>query len=120
MANASQSFASNSRIERNLVNSVVAVQQETLVFSLPFKRVLFLGLLVLLSAIGFVYVQEHNRFLFVEYQNLQKQYQTLHTERSKMTLERNFIASRPQVQEIAEQKFQMHMPMADEVVMVES
>lgn len=119
MAYGTQSFTSNSRTGQSLTYDSSIAKNETLTFTIPFKNILILGFLVLLSAIGLTYVQENNRCLFVEYQKLQKQYEVLHANYARMTLERNSIASRPQVQEIAEQKLQMHMPMPDEVVMIE-
>ena len=98
----------------------VVATQETLVFPVPRLSVVALVLVVLFSAIGVVYIKDYNRRLFADYRSLQKEYTFLQAEHGKLLLEQNLVASRPHIQEVAEQELQMHMPAAGEVVMVKA
>lgn len=106
--------------DRVLTQGHAVTAQETLVFPAPRLSFVALVLVVLLSAIGVVYIKDYNRRLFVDYQTLQKDYTTLQAEHGKLLLEQNLVASRPHIQEVAERELQMHMPAAGEVVMVKA
>jgi len=104
--------------DRVLTHGRVVAEQETLVFPAPKLSFMILALMVLLSAIGIIYIKDYNRRLFADYQGLQKNYTALQAEHGKLLLEQNLVASRPHMQEVAEQELQMHIPAAGEVVMV--
>jgi len=103
---------------RALTQGHVIAEQETLVFPVPKLSILVLVMVVLLSAISVVYIKDYNRRLFVDYQKSQKDYTLLQAGHGKLLLEKNMVASRPHLQEVAEQSLEMHMPAAGEVVMV--
>lgn len=89
-------------------------------FPLPSQQlqVLVLVAAVLFSALGFVYVKDLNRRLFIGYQTQQQQFGTLQSKWSKLMLEESTWSSQARVQQIAEEKLGMYLPTAKDVVLV--
>lgn len=112
--------ALNYNKQRQYATATAAAAQETLILPLPKMSFVALLLVVLLSALSVVYIKDYNRCLFVEYQNLQKNYTTLQANEGKLLLEQGLVASRTLVQEIAERDLNMQMPMAKNVVIVKA
>lgn len=94
------------------------VREETLVLPAPKFYILVLMLVTILSALCLVYVKDLNRRLFVDYQITQKNYVQLQVEEGKLLLEQSLLAPHTKIQAVAEQRFDMEMPVAKDVVMV--
>ena len=73
---------------------------------------------VFATAISLVYVKDLNRRLFIQYQNLEQQSSQINTNYGKLLLEKGAWDSQAHVQNIAEQRLNMEVPTAKQVVMV--
>jgi cell division protein FtsL len=86
------------------------------------KTVLLIGglmLAIFISAVFIVYNQEHNRTLFNELANLQKQRDSLYVEWGQLLLEESTWSTQSRVQHIATQKLDMVMPKSKNIAIVQ-
>ena len=74
--------------------------------------------LLLLSALGLIYVKDLNRRMFIDYQQAQTQGEQLQVYNNKLLLEESSWASQTRVQKIAEEQLSMQLPVPAEIVMV--
>ena len=79
---------------------------------------LFLLGLVLVSALGVVYVKHQNRKLFIELQALQKNRDELNIEWGKLLLELSTLATPTRVEHIARDKLGMKPPSPEKIIIV--
>lgn len=77
-----------------------------------------LVLLVLVSALGVVYVEHRARTVFVELQALREARDALEVEWGRLQLEQSTWATHGRVERIAGQRLDMYIPAPDEVVIV--
>jgi cell division protein FtsL len=79
---------------------------------------ILLILLVITSALAVVYVADLNRRLFIDYQNAQTTHNQLYIDWGKLLLEQSTWATQARVQTLAEQKLNMQLPAAMDIVMI--
>lgn len=87
---------------------------------LPELRILVLIFLLLISALGIVYVKDLNRRLFIAYHKLQAQNELLQSDNSKLLLEYSAWAAQARVQIVAQEQLQMQIPPATDVVVIKA
>ena len=75
-------------------------------------------LLVLISAIGVVYSIHESRKLFVQLESLKKEQDQMNIEWGRMQLEQSTWATHGRIEQIAQKKLNMHIPPANEVVII--
>ena len=75
-------------------------------------------LLVLISAIGVVYSKHESRKLFVQLESLKKEQDQMNIEWGRMQLEQSTWATHGRIEQIAQKKLNMHIPPANEVVII--
>lgn len=80
--------------------------------------VLLLGSLVVISALGVVYVKHQKRKLFVELQSLQSQRDHLDIDWGRLQLEQSTWATHGRLERMARKDLGMDMPRVQEVVIV--
>lgn len=97
-------------ISRHLVFTKLLTWKQAMVFSL--------GLAVLMSAIGIIYVTHATRVLHASYQHDLNEQDQLHTERGQLLLERSTWMMQARIQQIAEKKLGMIIPDHNSVVIV--
>jgi cell division protein FtsL len=93
-------------------------RHETVVFHLPDLRVLILIFLLLMSALGIVYIKDLNRRTYIEFQQMQAQNEQLQADKSKLLLEQSAWSSQARLQQVAAQQLAMHIPPSAEIVML--
>ncbi len=79
---------------------------------------IILMLLVIISALAVVYVADLNRRLFIDYQTAQNTHNQLYIDWGKLLLEQSTWATQARVQTLAEQKLNMQLPTAMDIVMI--
>ncbi|MCH9769360.1 MAG: cell division protein FtsL [Gammaproteobacteria bacterium] len=77
------------------------------------------GIGILLSALGVVYMKDLNRRLFIQYQTLLQQRSQYQTQWGKLLLEQSTWSTQASVQNYATKHLNMVMPKSNNVVMVE-
>lgn len=87
-------------------------------FELPELKILVLIFLLLLSALGVVYVKDLNRRLFIAHQKLQVETGELQINANKLLLEHGAWGSQARVQVVAQTRLQMQIPPSTDVMMV--
>ena len=80
--------------------------------------VVFLGLLVLSSAIGVVYTKHLYRNFHTELQSLRDQRDKCHIEWTQLLLEQSALASDMRVEQIARNELGMIFPAPDKIVII--
>ena len=105
---------------RVLTPGNAVVRGDIFLWQLPELKVLVLVFLLLLSALGVIYVKDLNRRIFIEYQQLQSQGEQMQTYNNKLLLEQSAWASQFRVQQIAEQQLDMKLPVPSEIVMLKA
>jgi cell division protein FtsL len=83
-----------------------------------FSTVLFLSIAVLLTSIGVVHAKYSSRKYFVELQQLRAQQDELDVEWGRLQLEQSTWATEHRVERIARGKLNMHIPSAEEVMVI--
>ncbi|HXK55174.1 MAG: cell division protein FtsL [Gammaproteobacteria bacterium] len=78
----------------------------------------FLGFAVVLSSIGVVHAKYSSRKYFVELQKLRLQQDELDVEWGRLQLEQSTWATEHRVERIARGKLNMHIPSAEEVMVI--
>ncbi len=79
---------------------------------------LFLGVSVLASAVGVVYAKYSSRRYFVQLQTLRAERDAIEVEWGRLQLEQSTWATPERVARIAARKLQMHLPRAEEMMVV--
>lgn len=79
---------------------------------------LLLVFVVVGSALAVVYTKHESRKLFIELQVLKKEQDKMDIEWGRLQLEQSAWATHGRVEKIARKRLGMHMPSADEVVIV--
>jgi cell division protein FtsL len=74
--------------------------------------------LVIMSALGVVYVKHQNRMLFVELRELQKQRDAMDVDWGRLQLEQSTWATHARIEEVARRKLAMRNVEYNEVVIV--
>ncbi|MBU1558472.1 MAG: cell division protein FtsL [Pseudomonadota bacterium] len=77
---------------------------------------LFLGVSVLLSSVGLIYVKDSNRRLEAHLQSLQVQYGRMHAEWSQLLLEESTWSSDARIANQATHRLQMMIPKTKQIV----
>lgn len=86
--------------------------------NLPELKILVLVFLLLVSALGVVYVKDINRRLFITQHKLQVQSEQLQSENNKLLLEQSAWAAQARVQRVAQRQLQMQIPPSGDVVVI--
>lgn len=79
---------------------------------------IFLMLLVIISALAVVYIADLNRRAFIDYQTAQNTHNQLYIDWGKLLLEQSTWSTQARIQTLAEQKLNMHLPTAMDIVIV--
>ncbi|MBU0744136.1 MAG: cell division protein FtsL [Gammaproteobacteria bacterium] len=87
-------------------------------FDLAELRILILVCLLLVSALGVVYVKDLNRRLFISCHKLQVQTEQLKADGNRLLLEQSAWGAQARVQMVAQQQLQMKIPASAEVMMI--
>ncbi|VFN03569.1 MAG: cell division protein FtsL, partial [Candidatus Kentron sp. G] len=77
-----------------------------------------LGLAILASSVGVVYVKHINRSLFVELQKLEQERDAMDVEWGKLALEQSTWATHDRIEQIAKEQLHLTTPNLDAVVLV--
>lgn len=80
--------------------------------------IVVLGIAVLLTSISVVHAKYTSRKYFVEMQKLRLQQDQLDVEWGRLQLEQSTWATAHRVERIARKKLNMHIPSADEVMVI--
>jgi cell division protein FtsL len=86
--------------------------------NLPELKILVLVFLLLVSALGVIYVKDINRRLFITQHKLQVQSEQLQSESNKLLLEQSAWAAQARVQRVAQRQLQMQIPPSGDVVVI--
>nr|VFK51675.1 MAG: cell division protein FtsL [Candidatus Kentron sp. TUN]VFK52308.1 MAG: cell division protein FtsL [Candidatus Kentron sp. TUN]VFK52734.1 MAG: cell division protein FtsL [Candidatus Kentron sp. TUN] len=77
-----------------------------------------LGLAVLVSSVGVVYVKHINRTLFIELQRLERERDAMEVEWGKLSLEQSTWGTHDRVERIAKEQLHLIIPPVDSVILV--
>lgn len=88
--------------------------------SLPELKILALVVLLLVSALGVVYVKDLNRRLFITYHKFQAQSEQLQSDSNKLLLEQSAWGAQARVQVVAQGQLQMQIPSSIDVKTVKA
>lgn len=105
-------------VARVAVADTIFTREIPFSISLPELKVLALVFLLLLSALGVVYVKDLNRRLFITYHKLQTQSEQLQSDSNKLLLEQSAWGAQSRVQVVAQGQLQMQIPSSIDVKMV--
>lgn len=105
-------------IARAVVAESSTIKEIPFKFVLPELRVLILVFLLLLSAIGVVYIKDLNRRLFITHHKLQVQSEQLNLDKNKLLLERSAWGAQARVQRVAQGQLHMKIPASNDVMMI--
>lgn len=75
-------------------------------------------LMLLMSALGIVYLKQYQRQLFHSLRTTEVIAQVLHEKRSQLLVEQSAWAMPARIQRVAERQFRMHMPTMTQVILV--
>ena len=87
-------------------------------FDLPELRILILIFLLLISALGVVYVKDLSRRLFITYHKVQLETEKLQVDGNKLLLEQSAWGAQQRVQVVAQRQLQMQIPPSTDVMMI--
>lgn len=87
------------------------MKRESLVFAVVLGA-------VLVSALGVVYAKHESRKLFIELQALQNKQDDMDVDWDRLQLEQSTWATHGRIERIARTKLDMHMPLANEIVII--
>lgn len=82
------------------------------------QRAYFLVILVLISALGVIYISDFNRRLMINYTNLQNRTEELQTDKNRLLLECGHWGAQFRIQAIAQNKLQMRLPDPAEIITI--
>jgi len=75
-----------------------------------YRRAFFLFLMICLSGLGEVYLEHQKRILFIDYQSLIKERDTLKTDWQRIQIELSQLSSGLRLEDIARTKVNMSIP----------
>lgn len=106
-------------LNRELLNPASEFNQVSL--GLPLSKIRFIFLLasIVFSAMALIYVKDLNRRLFINYQNLQSLAHQLEVKQGKYMLEASMLSTPTRVQQVAVERWQMHVPVAKDTILLE-
>lgn len=107
-------------VVRTIASDNLFVRSTLVGFNLPELKILVLVFLLLVSALGMVYVKDLNRRLCIVQHKLQEQSEQLRSNSSKLLLEQSAWAAQAQVQMVAQRKLQMQIPPSADVVVIKT
>lgn len=87
---------------------------------LPEFKVFILVVLLLISALGVVYVKDLNRLLFIKHHTLQVESEKLQSANIKLLLEQGAWGAQARVQMVAREQLEMQIPPSTDVMMIKS
>jgi cell division protein FtsL len=106
-------------IARALTNTVgINLRPIFIPFANLNKRMFFLFLAIIFSALGVLYSKDFNRRSFINYQNAVQIGNKLQTDYGKLLLERSTWTAQERIQRIAENNLGMQMPNPTEIVVL--
>ena len=85
-----------------------------------YRRAFILFLLLCLSGLGEVYLEHQKRILFIEYQGLIKERDTLETEWRRIQIELSQLSSGLRLEDIARSKVNMSIPNPSTINIIDS
>ena len=85
-----------------------------------YRRAFILFLLLFLSGLGEVYLEHQKRILFIEYQGLIKERDTLKTEWKRIQIELSQLSSGLRLEDIARSKVNMSIPNPNTINIIDS
>lgn len=107
-------------VVRAVASDNVFARNALISFNLPELKVLVLVFLLLISALGVIYVKDLNRRLFIDQHKLQMRSEQLQSDSNKLLLEQSAWAAQARVQMVAQQQLQMQIPLSAEVVVIKA
>ncbi|EKE00724.1 MAG: cell division protein FtsL [uncultured bacterium] len=107
-------------VARTVVSDNTFVRETLISFNLPELKILVMVFLLLISALGMVYVKDLNRRLFIMQHKLQAQSEQLQSDSSKLLLEQSAWAAQARVQMVAQRQLQMQIPLSGDVVVIKT
>jgi len=84
-----------------------------------YRRAFFLFLMICLSGLGEVYLEHQKRILFIEYQSLIKERDTLKTDWQRIQIELSQLSSGLRLEDIARTKVNMSIPNPDSINIID-
>lgn len=87
-------------------------------FDLPELKIVILIFLLLVSALGVVYVKDLNRRLFISLHKLQIETEKLKADGNKLLLEQSAWGAQARVQIVAQKELEMQIPPSTDVQMI--
>ena len=81
-------------------------------------KLLFLAVLVILSAIAVVMSKESHRRLFIQYQEAKQLTEQLEDQRTRLLLEQTTLATQSRIERIAKADLAMRIPTPKEIILV--
>ena len=100
------------------INLTTFIPATTVKIILPELKILIMIFLLLISALGIVYVKDLNRRLFITSSKLQLEHEQLQTISSKLLLEQSAWAAQARIQVVAQQQLQMQIPLSVDVKVI--
>ena len=85
-----------------------------------YRRGFIVFFLLCLSGLGEVYVEHQKRILFIEYQGLIKERDTLKTEWKRIQIELSQLSSGLRLEDIARSKVNMSIPNPSTIIIIDS
>ena len=85
-----------------------------------YRRAFFLFLMICLSGLGEVYLEHQKRILFIEYQSLIKERDTLKTDWQRIQIELSQLSSGLRLEDIARTKVNMSIPNPNTINIIDS
>lgn len=105
-------------IVKAVVSDNTFIRNPTINFHLPELKILIMVFLLLVSALGIVYVKDLNRRLFIAQHKLQTHSEQLKSDSNKLLLEQSAWAAQARVQRVAQQQLQMQIPSSANVIVI--
>ena len=96
------------------------VDSDLIDINLPESKILVIVLLLLISALGIVYVKDINRRLFIINHKLQMKSEQLQSDNNKLLLEHSVWAAQARVQIVAQNQLQMQVPPSSDVQVIKA
>jgi cell division protein FtsL len=103
---------------RITAQDIAGDKDENLILFLPELRVLFLLVIVFLSALGLVYIKDVNRQLFMQTQTAESDFLQSQVLHNKLLLEESSWSRQDRVQGLAQARHDMQILAAKDIVIV--
>lgn len=105
-------------VVKAVISENTLMRRIALNFQLPELNILVIVFLLLISALGVVYVKDLNRRLFIIQHRLQVQSEQLQAESNKLLLEQSAWAAQARIQRVAQQQLHMQIPSSANVKVI--